>query len=81
MDLEERSRLQSFDLSSKHQNILLDLCVDLGLRGPRVLLQELHDVQDAGFLRRQKTKPSVQIPPTPLNTYVWNLKNHEKNNF
>lgn len=44
---ENRRRLQSFDSSGEQQDVLLHLCVDLRLRGSRVLSQELCDAQDA----------------------------------
>lgn len=56
---ENRRRLQSFDSSGEQQDVLLHLCVDLRLRGSRVLSQELCDAQDAVSLRtRNRTTSS-----------------------
>lgn len=64
INLEKWSRLQSFQSCSKNQNILPHLGVDLGLRGSRVLLDELCDAQDTSSLRAN-TKTGIK-PKTRL---------------
>lgn len=62
---EERSRFQSSDPSGEQQNLLLQLGVDLGLRGLRVLLEEVCDAEDAVPLRRSTETPS-ESPTAPV---------------
>lgn len=53
---ENGGRLQSLDLSRKHQDASLHLSTDVSLRGPRMFTQELGNTQNALFLRTHTEK-------------------------